>query len=63
MVYHRILNIVPHVLYVKILLFIHSKCTSLRLPTPNSQSISLPAPYLLGNHKLVLYVYESVPVL
>ena len=63
MVYHRILNIVPHVLYFKILLFIHSKCTSLRLPTPNSQSISLPAPHLLGNHKLVLYVYESVPVL
>ena len=31
-------------LYSRTLLFIHSKCTSLHLPTPNSQSISLPAP-------------------
>ena len=38
-------------------LFIHSKCNSLHLLTPNPQSIPLP----LANHKS--YVYESISVL
>ena len=44
------------VLYIRTLLFIHSKCNSLHLPTPNSK---LP----FGNHKSVLYVCESVSIL
>ena len=38
-------------------LLLHSKCNSLHLPTPSSQSIPL------GNHKSVLHVCESVSVL
>ena len=41
MVYHRILSIVSCAMN-RTLLFIHSKCTSLHLPTPNSQFILLP---------------------
>ena len=40
---------------VPCVLFVHSKCNSLHLPTPNSLSIHfLPLP--LGNHKSALYV-------
>ena len=51
------------VLYSRTLLFIHSKCNRLHLPTPNSQSIPLPHLLPLGNHKSVLCVCESVSVL
>ena len=47
MIYPRKLDIVP-VLYSKTLLFIQSKCNSLYLSTPNSQSIPLsllPSPW------------------
>ena len=47
-------------LYGRILLFIHSKCNSLHLLTPNSPSTPLLPPFPLGNHKSVLYVCESV---
>ena len=52
-------------LYGRTLLFIHSKCNSLHLPTPNSQFIPLPPPLPplplpLGNHKSDLYVCEPV---
>ena len=42
-------------------LLIHSKCNSLRLLTPNSQSIPFPSP--LGNHTSFLHVCRSVSVL
>ena len=48
--------------YSRTLLFIHCKCDRLHLLTLNSQSILLPLPYPLGNHKTVLNVYESVSV-
>ena len=38
------------------LLFIHSKCNSLHLSTPNSQSIPRSPSFLLGNHEYVPYV-------
>ena len=63
MVYHRILNIVPYAIYIRTLLFIHSKRNSLHRPTPNSQFVTLPVPLPLGNHKSLLCVYESVSVL
>ena len=50
------------VLFHRISLFIHSKCNSLRLSTPNSQSFPFP-PLSPGNHKSVLHVCESVSVL
>ena len=55
------------ILYIGTLLT-HFKCNSLFLPTPiacmyQSQSIPLPPFLPLGNHKSVLYVCESVPVL
>ena len=50
------------VLYSRTLLFIHSTCNSLHLPTPNFQSIPLPPPLPLGNHKSVLYICQSVSV-
>ena len=56
MVYPSRLDIVP-VLHSRTL-FIHSKCNSLHLLTPNSQSIALPFP--LGNHKSILCGCESV---
>ena len=46
------------VLYSRTSLLIHSKCNSLHLLTPNSQSIPL-----THNHKSVLYVCEPVSVL
>ena len=49
------------VLYSRTLLFIHSECNSLHLPNVNSLSIPLPPP--LGNHKSDLYVCESVSLL
>ena len=55
-VYHRILNIVPCAICIRILLCIHSKCNSLHSPTQNSQSV-YPHP-CLDNHKSVLYVCE-----
>ena len=57
MVYYRILNIVPCAIY-RILLLIHSVHKSLHLLIPNCQSIPPPLP--IGNHKFVLYIYESV---
>ena len=59
-IFHHVLaqETIP-VLYSRISLFIHSKCNSLHLLTPNSQSIPLPPPHL-GNHKSVLYVCEFV---
>ena len=50
------------VLHSRTLPFIHSKCNSLHLPTPNSHSITLPPCLPLGNHKSDLYVCESVSV-
>ena len=50
-VYPRKLDIVPW-LYSRTLLFIHSKCNSLHLPTPNSQSIPLPPPPPLATTSL-----------
>ena len=50
------------VLYIRTLLLIHSKCNSLHLPNPNSQSISLLPSLPLGNHKSDFYVCESVSV-
>ena len=47
------------VLYSRTLLFIHSKCNSLHLPTPNSQSIHLLPLLSLDNCKSALYVCES----
>ena len=44
------------------LLFIHYKCNSLHLLIPNSQSIPLPT-LLLGNHKSVVCVCESISLL
>ena len=46
------------VLYSRTLLFIHSKCNSLHLLTPNSQSVPLPPPLPFGNHKSVLSTTE-----
>ena len=46
----------------RISLLIHSKCNSLPLLTPNSQSLP-PLPLPLGNHKSVLYAHEFVSVL
>ena len=57
--YHTILNIVPCVI-TETCFLIHSKCNSLHLPTPNSQSISLPAPLLLGNYKSVLCFFFNL---
>ena len=57
MVYSRRLDRVP-ALCRRTLLFIHSKCNSLHLPTPNLQSIPLPSPLTLGNHQSVLYVWS-----
>ena len=51
MVYHRISNTVP-CLHIKTLVLIHSRCESLHLPTPDSQSIPLRPCF--GNHKSVL---------
>ena len=45
------------------LLFIHSKHNGLHLPTPDSRFTPLHPPVLLGNHRSVLYVGESVSVL
>ena len=59
MVYHRISNIVPCAIYSRTLLFIHSICNSLRLLTPNSQSVPPRPPLPLGNHKSVLYVGDT----
>ena len=48
------------VLQTGTLLFIHSKCNSLYLLTPKSQSIPLPPPHpLLGIHKCVLWVFSG----
>ena len=44
--HYRVLNIIP-VLYIKTLLFTHSKNSSLYLPTPHSQSIPVPQPQSL----------------
>ena len=62
MVYPRRLDIVPCAIY-RTLLFIHSKCNSLHLPTPNSQFIPFPPPLPLGIHKSDLYICESVSIL
>ena len=43
--------------------FIHSIYNSLYPLIPHSQSVPLPSPLPLGNHKSILYVYESVSVL
>ena len=51
------------VLYIRTLLFIHSKCNILHIPTPNSQSIPIPSPLPLGKHKSVLYVCVSISVI
>ena len=56
MVYPRMLTIFPCALQWD-LVVIQSVCDSLRLPTPDSQSVPLPP---FGNHKSVLYVCESV---
>ena len=58
MVYHRIMNIV---LYIRTLLFIHSKWKSLHIHTTSNHPSPSPPP--LGSHKSVFYVYESVSVL
>ena len=47
MVYHRVSNIVPSVIYSRNL-FIHSLYTSLHLQIPNSQSTPLPSCLPLG---------------
>ena len=51
------------VLCSRTLLFIRPIYSSLRLLNPNSRSIPPPHPLPLGNHKSVLYVYQSVSVL
>ena len=63
MVYPRRMDIVPCATYSRILLFIHSRCNSLHLLTTKSQSIPLPHPLPLGNHKSDVYVCESVTLL
>ena len=47
------------VLYTRTSLFIHSKCSSLHLPTPNSPSIPLPplSPTATQVHYLCLWIY------
>ena len=50
-------------LYSRTFLFIQSVFNSLLLLIPNSQPILLLLPTPLGNHKPVLYVYESVSAL
>ena len=42
------------------LLYIHPICSSLHLLIPNSQFLPSPPPLPLGNHKSVLYIFESV---
>ena len=49
------------VLYSRALLFIRSKSNSLRLPSPNSQSVPLPAPTRLG-YQCAQHVCESLSV-
>ena len=61
MFHHKWLDIVPCAIH-RISWPIHSKCNTLYLLTPNSQSIPLP-PHPLGNHKSVLYVHEFVSVM
>ena len=46
------------VLYSRSLLLIHHVYSGLHLLIPNSQSISVPPTFSLGNHLSVLYVYE-----
>ena len=46
-------------LYHRIMLFIHPIYNSLLLSIPSSQSFPFPA-LLLGNHKIVVYICESV---
>ena len=60
MVYHRILGVVLFAIYSQTLLFIHPACNSLPMLIPNSQSFPLLYPFLLGNHKSVLMICESV---
>ena len=63
-VYYRIVNLVPCT--IKLDLFIHAKCNSLHLLTPNSQSIpplslfSLAIPSLFSMSESVLYVYAQL---
>ena len=57
MFYPKRLDLVPCAIK-RTSLLIHSECNSLHL-TPKSLFISL-SPLPLGNHKSILYVYESV---
>ena len=66
MVFHHVLSQEARyssLWYSRTSLLIHSKCNSLHLLAPNSPSIPLPSPLLLGNHKSALYVHESISVL
>ena len=47
-------------LYSKSLLFIYSKCNSLHLLTPNTQSLPLPPPTPLSTTSLIIYPYKTI---
>ena len=62
-VYHRILNVVPCAIYNRTLLFIHSIYHRIYLLTPDSHSIAFPVCLPVGEHKSVVFVWESASIL